>query len=123
MARVLLRLPPEVRGSFTEAQIAALARALDEPASHWIDFRASSRWRRRGIYVRILVGEERRSRRRLLEERHASLVKVLLFAVMGSWIVVTSMLGVVFIAGYLAKSLLGIDLLEGDSLLHGFFFD
>ena len=96
---------------------------MSERTDHWVDFRASTKWFSTPLYVRILVGEEHRNRTRLEAEDQISVVKtVVLFALLG-WFATT--ITVVFgaIAAYLIKSALGIDLIDGPSWMHDFFFD
>jgi len=118
------RLPPGIRDMLSEEQLQALNRAMEPPpAAHWVDFQASTRLFRRGVYVRLLIGEERRSRARLRAEQQISLGKTLLLGAIAAWMLVTAAILALAAIAYLVKSFAGVDLMDGDSPLHRYFFD
>ncbi|MCG8357019.1 MAG: hypothetical protein MI920_15760 [Kiloniellales bacterium] len=68
LARLLARVPPAVRASFTEAQLVALDGALDlnNPSGHPINIRVTLfDW----AYLVVLGGREARKPKRRAEER------------------------------------------------------
>ena len=118
LERTLSRVPINVRQTFTSEQLAALARASVEVAyRHPLDYRVSFGVFGRRYYLTVLGGRERRSRERLLREGQTVLSRLTL-----AYSVLTVAFGVGlvlfgFIALYVVKSLLGIDLIQDYSLV------
>lgn len=122
---VIRRIPIEVINALPAPMVISLAEAmLPQVADHIIDYRASSSLFGKGIYLRLMIGKERRSRERLLAEKQIGLTKLLaLFAICG-WIATTSIILIVVVLSYLIKSELGIDLMKDDwSFLHELFYE
>ncbi|MEQ1616438.1 MAG: hypothetical protein ABL904_27105 [Hyphomicrobiaceae bacterium] len=117
-------LPSEGQLSFNPEQLSILSRATNTPpASHIIDFRASTRILRNAFYIRIIFGRERRNADRLRTENQISLAKsIALIAVIG-WLVTTAAVIVALLVTYGIKSTIGIDLFDGASLFHGLFYE
>ena len=71
--RVLAKIPPEIRRTFTPIQMGALAHALrPSPLHHAIDYRVSLPLFGRRFYFTMLLGRERRSLERLRKEGQLS---------------------------------------------------
>lgn len=121
--RMLRRLPANVRASLTAEQLDAISDALiPDPPSHGIDYRVSIPFFGRRFYVTLLAGRERRSLARLAREAqlHAKHVAIF-YSVLLLFLACVSFVGAVLL-GYIAKSALDIDLTDGPSMLHQFFF-
>ncbi|MGH1418941.1 MAG: hypothetical protein ACRBCJ_08805 [Hyphomicrobiaceae bacterium] len=121
--RLLQNIPENVRYSFTTDQLAGLSAAnLTPQTSHFVDYCASIPWFGRRFYIRMLLGTERRNRTRLRSEGQISLPKtsILFFAII--FIVSSLALFGSVIVLYLIKSTMGINLLDGPSVLHPIFF-
>ena len=123
-AHLLADLPDEVRATFSETQLAALARSArpqGTPAStrHLVDFRVSiPLLPARRYYVRLLVGRERRNLARLHGEGQSHVTRISIFYGVLTALLAGSMLFGMFCALYLLKSFSGINLFEGESPLH-----
>ncbi|HMN39033.1 MAG TPA: hypothetical protein PKD49_15155 [Hyphomicrobium sp.] len=122
--RMLARLPPGVRDSLTHQQLDCISDALiPDPPRHAIDYRASIPFFGRRFYVTLLVGRERRSLERLAREAqlrasHTAIVYSILLLLL----ICGSFLGFVLL-GYVLKSVLGVDLTDGPSMLHFLFYE
>lgn len=121
--RMVRRLPASVLATLTPLQLEAISDALipDRP-THVIDYRVSIPFFGRRFYITLLVGRERRSLARLATEaqlhaKHIAAFYAVALLVLGF----LTLIGTVII-GYVAKSALDIDLMDGPSLLHGYFF-
>jgi hypothetical protein len=121
--RMLRRLPANVLSTLTPLQLDAISDALipDAP-THAVDYRASIPFMGRRFYITLLAGRERRSLARLAREaqlraKHVAAFYSVALLVLGCLTVTGSI-----IIGYVAKSALDIDLMDGPSLLHGYFF-
>lgn len=125
IADVLRYVPSSVALDLTEHQIAVLNEALArrrQQKRHSIDYRGTLNWLGRRYYVSLFAGPEVRttaheswfSPRRLIREG-------LGLASIGAGSVVAT--GLFIVGLYLVKSLAGINLLDGPSFMHEFFFD
>ncbi|MCB1485807.1 MAG: hypothetical protein KDJ17_13050 [Hyphomicrobiaceae bacterium] len=121
--RMLAKLPPYVRNSLTKQQLDCISDALiPDPPQHTIDYRASIPLFGRRFYVALMAGRERRSLARLAQEgqsrarRVAGLYAVIMLLLVGAAFVACVLLG------YVVKSALGVDLIEGPSILHQYVF-
>lgn len=122
--RFMARLPVVVRSTFTRDQLAALAHGLSlERAKHLVDYRASIRCVGQAYYLRVLIGPEKRDRSRLQREGQVGIGKVAALLLVTGWLTMAAIAAVAAIALYVLKSLLGIDLLDGPSILHDLFFN
>ena len=122
--RVLRRIPPQIIESLPPVLVIELAESmLPQIAKNKIDFRASTRAFGKPLYVRFMVGEETRTRERLFAEHQVGFGKLVTMAAIGGWVITTSAAAAAVLSAYLLKSALGIDLMEGKSFLHDFFFD
>lgn len=115
--RIMAQIPLAVRQSFSQEQLAALAHAtLPATARHAIDYRISVPFFGRRYYLTIFAGRERRSLERLLREGQAMLSRALTFYT----VAICSLAGISVVTGlvvfYLAKSLIGIDLFDGNPM-------
>ena len=119
--RLLARLPEQVRASLTVDQRNALAAAMPV-AQHMLDHRQSVRWLRRRFYVRLMIGNERRSLTRLERERQIGLAPTLALVASATWVLVSAAIVLAIAAVYLVKSAFGFDVLDGESLFHACFF-
>lgn len=121
--RMLKRLPPGVLSTLTPVQLDAISDALiPDPPSHALDYRVSIPFMGRRYYVTLLAGRERRSLARLAREaqlhaKHVAAFYAFALLILGC----LTLIGTVLI-GYVVKSALDIDLMDGPSLLHGYFF-
>lgn len=121
--RMVRRLPAPVLAALTPQQLEAIADALiPDPPTHVIDYRVSVPFLGRRFYITLLAGRERRSLARLAREaqlhaRHIAVFYAVALLVLGCLTLVGSVM-----IGYVAKSALDIDLIDGPSLLHGYFF-
>lgn len=120
--RMLRRLPAAIRESLTQDQLDAISDALvpDAP-THVIDYRVSIPFFGRRFYITLLAGRERRSLERLAREAQLRAKHIAIFySIILLFLGCVSVIGLVLL-GYLTKSALGIDLMDGPSILHQFF--
>ena len=83
----------------TPDQIIALSRATEQSDGvHLIDFRASTSLFYRPLYLRVLVGDERRSKERLGNEKQLGAVKTAFVVAMLGWVVTTVTLIILIVA-------------------------
>ena len=77
---LLAGIPSEIRSTFSEAQLAALAQASKPQQSrHRVDFRVSIPvWPGRRLYMRLLAGRERRNAKRLATEGQSDPARIVL---------------------------------------------
>lgn len=120
-------LPPDIRASLTSEQVGRLERIIaDRRAIHTVDYRASSSFCGRHFYLTLFVGPESRSLRRLRAEGQRRKIYRVLAEIAGFCFSVSLLaclaVGATVITLYVAKSALGIDLLEGHTILHDFFY-
>ncbi len=122
------QIPADIRAALTPQQITRLERMLAIPTpGHMIDYRVSTALLGRRFYLALFSGRELRSPRRVTADgQHRGFMDFLFEAIL-LCLVVTCLVCLLALAGlvtlYLVKSALGIDLLEGPSVLHRFFFD
>lgn len=76
--RFLDRMPPQVEETFTPKQLEAMRKAIESQAwsLHPVDARLSLPWISHSFYLVILVGAERRHRRRRTGERKNSCLQI-----------------------------------------------
>jgi hypothetical protein len=119
VARVLLRIPSEIRQSMTAEQINAVCAALlpqgANPNVH--DIRLSVRAFRANYFLRILWGPERRSLARLEAEGQLKFGRHLALFLLLCWSVTTLLLIVVAGLLYFYKSYVGIEFFPGPSII------
>ncbi len=120
-------VPRDIRNALTVEQVERLEGMLEERrAFHAVDYRASTTFCGRGFYVAFFVGPEARSLRRLTSEGHRRPFHRLL-AEIGSMCLIASLLicaliGAAVVVLYVTKSIVGIDLMEGHTFLHDYFY-
>lgn len=122
------RIPADIRATLHPSQVARLAQLLAPlPTEHGIDYRVSTAIFGQRFYLAVITGPELRTRARLVRAGQQRSFKWLMFDALLAYAavsgVVVTVVVVSAIGAYLAKSALGIDLFEGQSFLHGFFFD
>ena len=122
------QIPADIRAALTPQQITRLERLLALPApGHTIDYRVSTALLGRRFYLALFSGRELRSPRRVSDDGQQRgfmdfLFEAVLLCLAGVFLVcLLALSGLVTL--YLVKSALGIDLFEGPSVLHRFFFD
>lgn len=120
-------VPSDIQAALSPRQVERLERIIaDRRALHAVDYRASSSFCGRNFYLTLFVGPENRSLRRLRTEgQRRTLYRVL--AEVAGFCMTISMLtclivGATVIVLYVAKSALGIDLMEGHTVLHDYFY-
>ena len=116
---LLSRLPKHVRSTLSAVQIEAIICAVHgDRTRHMVDLRLSVPVLSRRYYVTFLLGRERRTWQRLLQEGQldARLISAL-FALISVTLLGLAVMGAI-LAMYLVKSALGIDLFTGASVLH-----
>ncbi len=126
LAELLDGIPPAVRSEFTYNHLAALEVALVKsrpvPRKHKLDFRVSLPFFGKRYYFVLLGGAERRSILRI--ERDGQNAPWRLTA---AYFVIVTLLASVGLTAlilglYALKSLMGIDMFEGSSFMHGIVF-
>lgn len=121
--RMMDRLPAAVRVTLTPMQLDAISDALvPEPKRHVIDYRISLPLFGRRYYLTILAGPERRSVDRLAREAQVRARRTATFYAVALVIAACVAFVALVVAGYVAKSALGVDVLDGPSMLHQFVF-
>lgn len=120
-------LPPDIRAVLTSEQLERLERIVaDRRTLHTVDYRASSSFCGRHFYLTLFVGPESRSLRRLNAEGQRRKIYRVLAEITGFCVPVSLLacliVGATVITLYVAKSALGIDLLEGHTVLHDYFY-
>lgn len=125
-AASLTRIPADIQAMLTLEQCTRLDNLLARPGRHGMAWRASTRLFGRRFYLVLLSGREGRSPARLRHDGMAMSLFALLARIVGvaAWITVAFALCAVAGVGmlYVVKSHLGIDLIDGPSLLHDYFF-
>ena len=121
--RILAAMPPLVKSSFTRQQLRWISIAsMPPPVRHMVQYRASLKLLFKRYYLTVFFGEESRSLERLRGEGQLSILRRLAgYYLMMSMLAAAIIIGGVFIL-YVIKSICGIDLTEGPSILHGLFF-
>ncbi|MBU2582585.1 MAG: hypothetical protein KJ622_12785 [Alphaproteobacteria bacterium] len=117
--RMLCRMPAAARSTFTLHQLALLAKITKPPPSlHWIDYRVSLPFFGNRYYLTVLFGKERRLLKRVKSEGQASLLKSSIVYVAVLWFLISVCLISSLGGLYLVKSVLGVDVFNGPSLVH-----
>lgn len=108
---VLKRMAPEVRTSFSDGQLVALKSALGAKSwgVHPVDIRKTIGFWKLRYYIVFLMGKEKRPPERRTKQ------KLRLTELIFLTITIIFMIVVGFALLYLAKSALGIDMVEGQS--------
>lgn len=120
-------VPDDIREILTSGQLECLEVMLEERrALHAVDYRASTSFCGRGFYVAFFVGPEARSLRRLNSDGHRRKLHRIAAEIAGVCLIVSMfvcmLVGATVIVLYVTKSLLGIDLMEGHTFLHDYFY-
>lgn len=123
-SRMLRRLPATVRNALTEEQLDAISDALiPDPPTHAVDYRVSIPFFGKRFYITLLAGRERRSLERLAREAQLHAKHIALFySVMLMVLACISFIGLVLIS-YVVKSALDVDVMDGPSFLHRYFYE
>ncbi|MEQ1650240.1 MAG: hypothetical protein ABL898_16800 [Hyphomicrobiaceae bacterium] len=128
-AEAVAQIPDDIRERLSAEQVMRLAKLVSgAPRSeHAIAYRVSTRLFGRPIYLAFFTGEELRSSARISDDGHRRspsllLLKITMFCM---WWAMTAGLVIVsaVIVLYVVKSVLGIDLFPGPSVLHYWVFD
>lgn len=120
-------IPADIRAALTLEQIVRLENmVVDRRALHAVDYRASTSFCGRHFYLTLFAGPESRSLRRLHAEGqrrtfHRVLAEIAGFCLSMS-LLACLMVGATVIVLYVTKSALGIDLLQGHTFLHDYFY-
>jgi hypothetical protein len=111
ITKLLDKVPSEMRGSFTDAQLVALKVALGGRTwgAHAVDARWTLKWWRWQYYFVFLAGRNRR----VLTDREQTIQRLAMATVLAVVLTIGTVLGVLIL--YLVKSALGIDLIPGFS--------
>lgn len=120
-------VPDDIREILTSGQLECLEVMLEERrALHAVDYRASTSFCGRGFYVAFFVGPEARSLRRLNSDGHRRKLHRIAAEITGVCLIVSMfvcmLVGATVIMLYVTKSLLGIDLMDGHTFLHDYFY-
>lgn len=98
-----------------------------QPGRHAVAYRISTSFFGRRFYMAFFMGTERRRTERLEREGQIHSFTNILLSIVGlAWLVFwisTVVLGLSVIGMYVLKSAAGINLLDGPSFLHPFFYD
>lgn len=122
--RLVSNLPLTVLESLSDDQLVAIEWALKPTLAnrHYVDFRSSVPILRTGFYLVVLAGREKRSKTRLRAEGQNGIVKLgIVYSVIFAVLIAAALFGLV-VALYIGKSALGIDITEGPSFLHQYFY-
>jgi hypothetical protein len=111
ITKLLDKVPSEMGGSFSDAQLVALKVALGGRTwgAHAVDARWTLKWWRWQYYFVFLAGRNRR----VLTDREQTIQRLAMATVLAVVLTVGTVLGVLIL--YLVKSALGIDLIPGFS--------
>ena len=120
-------IPADIRAALSTDQISRIEGMLaDRRAQHAVDYRASTSFLGRRFYVSFFVGPEERSLRRIRSDGHGRAIHRLLAEIAGFCLVVSLLtcliVGTAVVVLYVTKSILGIDLLDGHTFLHDYFY-
>ncbi|QDL53011.1 3-phosphoshikimate 1-carboxyvinyltransferase [Rhodoferax aquaticus] len=112
ITKLLDKVPADMRGSFSDAQLLALKVALGGRAwgAHAVDARWTLKWWRWQYYFVFLAGRNKR----VLSLRERKLQRLSMAIVLAVFLLVSTAVGLLVL--YLVKSALGIDLIPGFSL-------
>lgn len=118
--RIAARIPQNIWNTLTDVQKAAIHAAIaNRSNSHIASLRTSIRLAGRRYYLALFFGHERRNVQRLRDEGQLDHAEVsFIFIVLG---VLLLIFGIMFVGlfVYMVKSILGIDIMDGPSPLHG----
>jgi hypothetical protein len=121
--RIMGRIPSCLQNTFSYDQLFVLAQATKPPPTrHWLDYRASIPFFGARYYITLFCGKERRQLERIKLEGQASVGKASLAYIILAWGFFSLLIAAFIVAAYVAKSVMGIDLLEGPSAFHGLIF-
>lgn len=111
IAKLLAKVPADMRGSFSDAQLLALKMAVGGRSwgSHALDWRWTLKWWRWQYYFVFLAGRNRRS----LSVREERIQRFSMAIVLLVFLTFSTLVGILVL--YLLKSALGIDLIPGFS--------
>jgi hypothetical protein len=111
ITKLLDKLPADMRGSFSDAQLLALKIALGGRTwgAHALDLRFTLKWWRWQYYFVLLAGRNRRT----LTEREKRIQRLSMALLLAAFLLFSTAVGILVL--YLLKSALGIDLLPGFS--------
>ena len=111
IAKLLHKVPADMRGSFTPEQLLALKVALGGRTwgAHALDLRFTLKWWRWQYYFVLLAGRNRR----VLTDRERRLQRLTMAVALFVFLTFATALGLLVL--YLVKSALGIDLIPGYS--------
>ena len=111
ITKLLDKVPANMRGSFSDAQLLALKIALGgrTGGAHALDLRFTLKWWRWQYYFVLLAGRNRRT----LTEREKRIQRLALALVVAVFLLFSTAVGILVL--YLVKSALGIDLIPGFS--------
>ena len=111
IAKLLDKVPANMRGSFTPDQLLALKVALGGRSwgTHALDLRFTLKWWRWQYYFVLLAGRNRR----VLTDRQRRIQRLAMAAALAVFLLFSALLGILVL--YLVKSAAGIDLIPGFS--------
>jgi hypothetical protein len=125
-AVALHRLPEDIRAALTTEQVDRLAHLIAKPNRHALAWRASTSLLGRNFYLAVVSGRETRSPGRVRSEGLAMSITRFMVRIIAVAAWITTVALICAVAGavllYLVKSHLGIDLMDGPSPLHHYFF-
>jgi hypothetical protein len=121
-------VPRDIQLALSAEQIARLERLLlPRPAAHGFVYRVSTVFLGRKFYLALLSGREGRSPQRLALDGHKRAFLDVVFEMILLCLAILCLACLLAITAgislYLVKSGLGIDLTDGPSFLHRYFFD
>ncbi len=116
-------IPADIRASLSPAQLADLTRLLAQrPTEHAFAYRVSTSFFGQPIYLALFSGVEQRSPMRVTSAgQRRSQVNLLVKAGL-VYLIVSAVLVTGAAMLYVLKSSLGLDLFDGPSFMHRFFF-
>ena len=120
-------IPADIRAQLSPDQFTRLMQSLPpRPGAHVVDYRVSTSMFGRGFYIALVGGREKRPLRRLRTEGLKRALPAVLFEVGTVCLAIATMVcllvGVSVVGAYIVKSAMGIDLIDGPSVLHDFFY-
>ena len=126
LSRIISALPICCKTKFTPELLSALdvamARTRQRPNSHKIDYRVSVPVFGRRYYIVLLAGKERRTIARISSEGHNKTWRITLaYAILMSALACAGLVGIIVLL-YFVKTMVGVDLFEQNSILHGLFY-
>lgn len=111
IAKLLDKVPANMRASFSDEQLLALKVALGGRSwgAHALDLRFTLKWWRWQYYFVLLAGRNRR----VLTDRERRVQRLAMAAALAVFLTFSALVGILVL--YLIKSALGIDLIPGFS--------